>query len=98
MPHTALVALSGPSGPRTTQIGLHSSLRLTCLPCLLEGRLKVPLGLESWDSLWNREELVSPWGCSSGLLQGCMTPRVLRYMKGQGRSYFGGICVALFFI
>lgn len=79
---------------------MDSTVPLGCLTCsaILEGRLKVPLGLESWDSLWNREELVPCWGCSSGLLQGCMTPRVFRNMRGQGRSCFGGVWVALFVI
>lgn len=77
---------------------MDSTVPLGCLACpaFLEGRLKVPLGLESWNSLWNREELVTSWGCSSGLLQGYVIPRVLRNIRGQGRSCFGGVWMALF--
>lgn len=71
-----------------TQIAIRSPLRLTRPPCIPRGQDEVTLGLESWDSLWNREELVPPWGCNSGLLQDCMTPQDPQKYEGPGQVLF----------
>lgn len=57
------MALSGSSGPRTAQIGIHSSLRLTHLPCIPRRQAEGTLGAG-----WSLGQPMEQRGaCASGL-------------------------------
>lgn len=83
------MALSGPSGPRTTQIGLHSSLRLPRLPCIPRGKAEGgTLGAGILGQPVEQREAGAFLGLQLQLVAGLYDTQGLQKYKGPGQVLF----------